>query len=81
MRSGRPIEAIDVYLKILSAHPIYKLISQFKLLFRDKPDFLGFTDLDEEEYQNFDRSNRKKQTQMLRQDRHFIPDSIVEFDE
>ena len=80
MRSGRPIEAIDVYLKILSAHPIYKLISQFKLLFRDKPNFLGFTDLEEEDHQNFDRS-RKKAPQMIRQDRHFIPDSIVEFDE
>ena len=56
MRGGRPIEAIDVYLKILSSYPLYKMIPQFKLLFKDRPSFLGFQDLDDEEISNLERT-------------------------
>jgi hypothetical protein len=42
MRSGKPLEAIEVYLKILSVYPIYKVMAQFNLLIKDKPSFLGY---------------------------------------
>jgi hypothetical protein len=48
MRSGKPLDAINVYLEILSSFPMYKLIDQFKLLYRHhKPSFLAYTDNEE----------------------------------
>ena len=49
MRSGLPIDAIDVYLNILTSTPIHKMISQFKLLYKDRPSFLDYIDLGEGE--------------------------------
>ena len=87
MRSGRPIEAIDVYLKIISAYPIYKMIPQFKLMYKDRPSFLGFQDLDDEEVQSLERglsmtpSQRQGGVSKEQMRRHFVPDSVIEFDE
>ena len=47
MRSGLHIDAIDVYLKILTSFPVHKMISQFKLLYKDRPSFLDYIDLGE----------------------------------
>ena len=35
VRDGKPLDAIDVYLRILSSHPVHQMIAQFKLLFKD----------------------------------------------
>ena len=56
MRSGKPLDAIDVYLKVLNNYPVYKMLAQFKLLFKDRPSFLGYSDQDEEEVKMFERS-------------------------
>ena len=49
MRSGLPLDAIDVYLKILTSYPVHKMIGQFKLLYKDRPSFLDYVDLGEAE--------------------------------
>lgn len=44
MRSGLPLDAIDVYLKILTNFPVIDMIYSFKKLVKDKPSFLNYED-------------------------------------
>ena len=54
MRSGNARAAINVYLKILSKLPVYKLIDQLKILNKHhRPSYLGYSeqeDCDERAY-------------------------------
>jgi hypothetical protein len=49
MRGGKPLDAIDVYLKVLTAYRVDSLIAQFKLLYKDRPSFLGYVDMEDVE--------------------------------
>jgi len=53
MRSGLPLDAIDVYLKVLTQYPTHRMISQFGKLYKNRPKFLNYVDLslgDKQEY-------------------------------
>jgi len=83
MRGGKPLEAIDVYLKILNEYEIYKMLVQFKLPFKDRPDFLGYFDVEEEEVKLPNSrvpgpAGSSLGPELVR--KSFVPDSIVEFD-
>ena len=87
MRSGLPLDAIDVYLKIMTSYPVYKMIGQFKLLYKDRPSFLNYVDLGETDATNQDQGNneydKKGKDHMAgkqQQRNYFVPDSIIEFD-
>lgn len=60
MRSGLPLDAIDVYLKILTSYPVHKMIGQFKLLYKDRPTFLDYVDLGEAEANHDHQDGEKK---------------------
>ena len=85
VRDGKPLDAIDVYLRILSGHPVHQMIAQFKLLFKDQPAFLGYwADTEDDEEQRLERqmslmqSTRAPEKQAKR---YFVPDSITDFDQ
>ena len=84
-RSGKHIEAIDVYLKILTSYPIQKMLAQFRLLYKDRPNFLNYVDLGEAERQEHSNEQDKKGKEAAgsaskQQRNYFIPDSFIEFD-
>lgn len=78
MRSGKPRDAISVYLEILSGFPMYKLIDQLKLLHKHhRPSFLAYIDEEgssDQEVRNYflrgtdDRRN------------YFVPEQVVLFE-
>jgi len=79
MRSGKPLDAINIYLEILSSYPIYKLIDQFKLLHKHhKPSFLAYQETEESTeveprvsailHKESDRRN------------YFVPEQVVNFE-
>jgi len=49
MRGGKHLESIDVYLKILTEYPVHNMLAEFKLLYKDRPSFLDYTDEQENE--------------------------------
>jgi len=73
MRSGKHLDAIEVYLKVLSCFPIYQILAQFHLLHKDRPNFLGYQEQDEDDLRLMGRANQKDTSR-------FVPDSVVEFD-
>lgn len=75
MRGGKTLDAIDVYLKILTIYPVYKMLSQFKLLFKDRPSFLGYTEDNVEDEIRLPGGHGSSQSRTA-----FVPDSIIEFD-
>ena len=77
MRSGKHLDAIDVYMKVLSTYPIYKMLAQFKLLRKDRPSFLGYQEQDDEDTRLVGRNLGPGAKNPSR----FVPDSIQDFDE
>lgn len=74
MRSGKPRDAINVYLEILTSFPMYKLIDQLKLLHKHhRPDFLSYVDEDNNETKNFlSRGDERRN--------YFVPEQVVSFE-
>ena len=80
MRSGKPLDAINIYLEILTSFPIYKLIYKLKLLHKHhKPSFLAYTD-SEEGTEVEPRVNVILPKESDRRN-YFIPEQVVNFEQ
>ena len=57
MRNGAPFEAITLYSKIMTEFPIYGLLEQVNLLYKDEPVFLQEMMMDLDDDDAYDRAN------------------------